>query len=104
MTLESFCVFSFSLCLKTIRERSKHVAKLNTLGVPIPKRNGAPPKSCVFLQSPTSSVEDLLPASWLETKNNDGHDDDANDIGGNDVEDDDDDVYNVGGGTLWCCL
>ena len=71
VTLESFSVFSFSLCLKTIRERSKHVAKLNTLGVPIPKRNGAPPKSCVFLQSPTSSVEDLLPASWLETKNND---------------------------------
>ena len=41
----------------------------NTLGVPIPKRNGAPPKSCVFLQSPTSSVEDLLPASWLENNN-----------------------------------
>ena len=31
----------------------------------------APPKSCDFLQSPTSSVEDLLPASWLEANNND---------------------------------
>ena len=31
----------------------------------------APPKSCDFLQSPTSSVEDPLPDSWLDNNNND---------------------------------
>ena len=84
VTLESFYVFSFCLCLIMIRERSKHVAKLNTLGCPLSKADRGPTKVLCFLQSPTSSVEDLLPASWLETKNNDvGIYPHCNDDGGN---------------------
>ena len=48
MTLESFYVISFSLCLKTIRERSKHVAKLNTLGCPLSKADRGPTKVLCF--------------------------------------------------------
>ena len=53
----------------TVRERPKHVA--NTLGCPLSKADRGPTKVLCFTQSPTSSVEDLLPASWLEANNND---------------------------------
>ena len=42
---------------------------------PESKADRGPTKVLCFsflFQSPTSSVEDLLPASWLEIKNNDG--------------------------------
>ena len=64
-------MYSFILCLITVREGTKHVAKLNTLGCPLSKADRGPNKVLCFLQSPTSSVEDPLPDSWLENNNND---------------------------------
>ena len=60
---ERVSIYSFSLCLMTVRERPKHVAKLNTLGYFLLKAEKGPTK--VNLQ--LSCVEDPLPPSGLDS-------------------------------------